>query len=143
MDRNLTTKEHYDFRIQIVIFTLPLFFGNVLVSLRNATSEPQTLLFDDFDSSVRIPKRLLRKQQKLVFNYSRQSRLLEIRSKSIFPGQNTQKKTPLTFDGNSKRLIAISFLTLPDKTQHPEYYQSIGLPIALDTIEVGLPHLEP
>lgn len=42
----------------------------------------------------------------------------------------------------SGRLIAEDFLTLPNKRQLPEYYKIIKMPLALDTIENKLIHLE-
>ncbi|KAH0539102.1 hypothetical protein FGG08_004340 [Glutinoglossum americanum] len=40
------------------------------------------------------------------------------------------------------RLIATHFLTLPDKQQHPDYYDTISLPVALDIVEERLTHRE-
>ena len=78
--------------------------------------------------------RLPRKQQKLASNCSTQSRLPEIKSKSVHSFEDS--KLVSDRHGYSKRLIATNFLTLPDKEHHPKYYRDVGLPVALDTIEV-------
>ncbi|KAI9811352.1 MAG: hypothetical protein M1827_005512 [Pycnora praestabilis] len=75
----------------------------------------------------------------------------KVPSASFANGENVESTTELglTFLVQLKqardkrgRLIATSFLTLPDKKQLPEYYEAITLPLAIDVVEAKLNNRE-